>query len=159
MKTETNVYFLERTIEVEYKIRIEKEADEYFAYVYDDLSQDTRKIKCWIEKDSTYNDEYFYAEECNTEQEYDAVIESFKAFFITNGVKYARKCTCCGKGMNSGYFADYEYFCSDSCLHTEYPPNTWSKFVEEDEDSYYWTEWEDKNDYEYVLFNNQLIEL
>lgn len=75
------------------------------------------------------------------------------------GEKYARLCTCCGKGMNEGYFADYEYFCSDNCLHTEYSPYTWAKFVEEDEDSYYWTEWEDIEDYQYQIINGVLEEI
>jgi hypothetical protein len=78
---------------------------------------------------------------------------------VVKGDKYARCCTCCGKGMNEGYFADYEYFCSDSCLHTEYPPYTWSKFIEEDEDSYYWTEWEDIEDYQYQIIDGKLEEL
>jgi hypothetical protein len=78
---------------------------------------------------------------------------------VVKGDKYARCCTCCGNGMNEGYFADYEYFCSDSCLHTEYPPYTWSKFVEEDENSYYWTEWEDESDYQYQIINGKLQEI
>ena len=43
------------------------------------------------------------------------------------GNKYARLCTCCGKGMNDGYFANYEYFCSDSCLNTEYTAKEWEE--------------------------------
>ena len=74
---------------------------------------------------------------------------------VVKGDKYARSCNCCGNGMNEGYFADYEYFCSDDCLYTEFPPTIWAKVTAENEDSYYWTEWEDECTY--VLFNNHLI--
>lgn len=81
------------------------------------------------------------------------------------GEKYARLCTCCGKGMNEGYFADYEYFCSDSCLHTEYTAKEWEELssdgVEDEEgnDYYYWTEWEDTEDYQYQIINGVLEEI
>ncbi len=69
---------------------------------------------------------------------------------VVKGDKYARKCSCCDKGMNEGYFANYEYFCSDSCLRTEYSAKEWEELAsdgvedEESNDSYYWTEWEDE---------------
>jgi hypothetical protein len=81
------------------------------------------------------------------------------------GNKYARLCTCCGKGMNDGYFANYEYFCSDSCLNTEYTAKEWEELssdgVEDKEgnDSYYWTEWEDIEDYQYQIINGVLEEI
>ena len=78
---------------------------------------------------------------------------------VVKGDKYARCCTCCGEGMNEGYFADYEYFCSDDCLYTEFPPTIWAKVTEENEDSYYWTEWEDIEDYQYQIINGVLEEI
>ena len=81
------------------------------------------------------------------------------------GEKYARKCDKCGKGMNEGYFANYKYFCSDKCLHTEYTKKEWEELasdgVEEDEgnDSYYWTEWEDTEEYQYQIINGELQEI
>ena len=78
---------------------------------------------------------------------------------VVKGDKYARVCTCCHSGMNEGYFADYEYFCSDDCLYTEFPPTIWAKVTEEDEDSYYWTEWEDEEDYQYQIINGILEEI
>jgi hypothetical protein len=92
---------------------------------------------------------------------------------VVKGNKYARCCTCCGKGMNEGYFADYEYFCSDSCLHTEYSAKEWEELTsngvkDEEEnffrvpiinDSYYWTEWEDIEDYQYQIINGILEEI
>jgi hypothetical protein len=79
--------------------------------------------------------------------------------------KYARCCTCCGNGMNEGYFANYEYFCSDSCLRTEYSAKEWEELAsdgvedEESNDSYYWTEWEDEEDYQYQIINGILEEI
>lgn len=166
MKTETNVYYLERTIEVEYKIKIKKEKEKYFAYVYDELSHNTQKIECWIEDNYTGN---LMAEECNTEAEYDAVIDSFKAFILTNGIKYARMCDKCGKGMNEGYVVNggEEYYCNDECLHQIYTPEEWEDMSNDeffvqcglDDDGNYWTEWDDENDYNYILFNKQLINI
>jgi hypothetical protein len=101
-------------------------------------------------------DELFYPEEleqCN-------VIEE-----VIKGNKYARKCTCCDKGMNNGYYATGEYFCSDSCLRTEFSATEWEELAsdgvedEEDNDSYYWTEWEDTEDYQYQIINGILEEI
>ena len=84
---------------------------------------------------------------------------------VVKGNKYARSCNCCGKGMNEGYFANGEYFCSDDCLHTEYSPVEWQNLssdgVEEEEgnDEYYWTEWEDETDYQYQIINGILEEI
>ena len=82
---------------------------------------------------------------------------------VVKGDKYARCCTCCGKGMNEGYFADYEYFCSDSCLHTEYSAVYWEVLCKESDDNgdneYYWTQWEDESDYQYQIIDGKLEEM
>ena len=78
---------------------------------------------------------------------------------VVKGDKYARSCNCCGKGMNEGYFADYEYFCSDECLYTEFPPTIWAKVTEENEDSYYWTQWEDESDYQYQIIDGEITSI
>ena len=82
---------------------------------------------------------------------------------VVKGDKYARCCTCCGKGMNEGYFAEYEYFCSDSCLHTEYSAIYWETLCKESEDNgdndYYWTQWEDESDYQYQIIDGKLEEI
>jgi len=79
------------------------------------------------------------------------------------GDKYARACTCCGKGMNEGYFIDYEYFCSDSCLHTEYTAQEWQNLYEQSEeqggDYCYYTTWEDQNNYQYQIIDGELHEI
>ena len=100
--------------------------------------------------DSIYTEEM---EQCN-------VIEE-----VVKGDKYARSCNCCGKGMNEGYFANYEYFCSDECLYTQYTAKEWEELASdgvEDEggnDCYYWTEWEDEEDYQYQIINGILEEI
>ena len=90
-------------------------------------------------------------EQCNIEEE------------SVKGDKYARCCTCCGEGMNEGYFVDYEYFCSESCLSTEYPPKIWKKLYEESEanggNDCYWTTWEDEEEYEYQFIDGELKEI
>ena len=82
---------------------------------------------------------------------------------VVKGDKYARCCTCCGNGMNEGYFADYEYFCSDSCLHTEYSAVYWEVLCKESDDNgdneYYWTQWEDESDYQYQIIDGKLEEM
>ncbi len=78
------------------------------------------------------------------------------------GDKYARLCTCCGNGMNEGYFIDYEYFCSNTCLFTEYPPEVWAKLYKESEanggNDCYWTQWDD-SEYEYQFIDGGLEEI
>jgi len=97
--------------------------------------------------------EEMYAEElkqCN-------VIEE-----VVKGDKYARICKCCGNGMNEGYFVDYDYYCSDDCLHTEYTPEEWENLYEQSEeqggDYCYWTQWEE-DDYQYQIIDGKLEEM
>lgn len=82
---------------------------------------------------------------------------------VVKGDKYSRSCTCCGEGMNKGYFANYEYFCSDSCLRTEYSSLHWENLCKESEDNgdneYYWTKWEDENDYQYQIIDGKLQQI
>lgn len=95
-------------------------------------------------EDEIYEEEM---EQCN-------VIEE-----VVKGDKYARKCTCCGKGMNEGYFAEYEYFCDTNCLFTEFTYEVWQDLSENQNDSYYWTQWEDEFDYEYQIIDGELQEI
>jgi hypothetical protein len=150
-------FLLEKTHETSVSIEIIKEDEKYIAKVkrnFNDFWTENDEYECWIEDDGE-----LMTEPVSTEKEWDAIIETFCSYIEGNGTKYARQCTCCGKGMNEGYFAEYEYFCSDSCLHTEFAPTIWESVAQEDSDTHYWTEWECEEDYQYVLFNNQLIEL
>ena len=80
------------------------------------------------------------------------------------GDKYARKCTCCGKGMNEGYIlgGGQEYYCTDECLHEKYSIQEWSDIYQNSQENGgndYWTEWEDESDYQYLMIDGQLQEI
>ena len=103
-------------------------------------------------------------EENETEEEWDAIMETFKEYALANGIKYARKCSKCNVGMNEGFIIGNgdEYYCTDNCLHQVYTKEEWDLMVDDDDDCdgfNYWTEWECDEDYEYVLFNNYLIDI
>lgn len=79
---------------------------------------------------------------------------------MEEGQKYARQCTECGSGMDSGYCVGGggEYYCSDECLHKHYTEDEWEEMCEEDDDNYY-TEWEDEDDFQFVVENGELKEI
>ena len=158
-------FILERTYEITATIEITEKNGKYYAEVdrnLEDLWEENDEYECWIE-----NDGQIMTEECNTEEEYDAIIETFRSYIQANGVKYARICDKCGNGMNEGYVigGGEEYYCTPKCLHEVYTPKEWQEMSNDDNitnygnssDYNYWTEWEDENTY--VLFNNQLIQL
>jgi hypothetical protein len=83
---------------------------------------------------------------------------------VVKGDKYARKCDKCGQGMNEGYciYEGEEYYCSDECLHSVYSKSVWEgMYNAEDIDNSpsYWTQWEDKEDYQYQIINGILEEI
>lgn len=154
---------LEKTFDVVTTIEIVERNGKYYAEVdrnFDDLWQENDEYECWIDAPDN-----LMTEENPTEQEYDAIIETFREYIIANGVKYARKCDKCTKGMNSGFVMGQgeEYYCSDECLHSVYTPKETQEMLIEadvnDFDTLYWTEWENESDFQYILFNNQLIEI
>lgn len=84
---------------------------------------------------------------------------------------FARKCTCCGGGMNQGYVigGGAEYYCTDECLMQHYTPEEWKEMTAEDQDEFgfsfsdsdnYWTEWdtEDDDELEYAMYNGEVID-
>lgn len=153
-----HTFYITREIEVETKILIKKEDDLYFAYVDDGQS---RKLHCWVE-----DDDNLYTDECNTEEEYDCVIECFKEYILANGQKFARKCDKCGCGMNEGYvvYNGDEHYCTEECLNKVYTKEQWTKMYEESEENggsdNYWTEWYqdiEEDNFNYVLFDNILL--
>jgi hypothetical protein len=72
--------------------------------------------------------------------------------------KFARKCSCCGKGMNTGYVINDgdEYFCEDACFKKEYKEYDIEDLELGDSENY-WTEWDMDTDIEYILVNKELI--
>jgi hypothetical protein len=84
--------------------------------------------------------------------------------------KFARKCDATGKGMNEGYCVldGHKYFSEEKHL-IEYL-REWGKLIrifcdkellEEayKNEVYYYTEWEDEDEYQYELVDGELIEI
>jgi hypothetical protein len=157
-------YTLERSYSVDTDIEILlNDNNEIYANVTRDISGGLWKEEESYTIDIDVNGEIIL-EENQSEDEWDTIMEVFKEHIATNGVKYARKCDKCGKGMNEGYCigGGEEYYCNPECLHQVYTTQEWEEMYEtEDNDNSdnYWTEWETEEDYQYVLFNNQLITL
>ena len=154
----TNTYWLPREIEVKTNITIVKKDTMYYA-VIEQEGYSTKEVFCFIDEFGGTD-----ADECRTDDEYNAVTETFQNYIIANGIKYARKCDKCKNGMNSGYLIGNgdEYYCSDECLNKVYTPEEWQLMADDeetDEAFNYWTEWEPADDYNYILFENQLIEI
>lgn len=83
---------------------------------------------------------------------------------VVKGDKYARKCTCCGKGMNEGYVigGGDEYYCTYECLNKVYTTEEWVLMADDDDsdDGFnYWTEWDDGEDCQYQIINGILEEI
>lgn len=72
---------------------------------------------------------------------YSTNIEEKVQFIIDNDIENLRACEVCGKFINEGYiYDDITVFCSDECA-IKYLGK--SIFDHTDEDSLYWTVWED----------------
>ena len=86
-------------------------------------------------------------------------------------MKYARRCSITAEGMNDGWvWGDGEFYSkyeSDTMaeLRRDFPEHsamtddelmTWAV---EDMDFLYWTEWEDKSEYQYKMMKGILIEI
>jgi len=78
-----------------------------------------------------------------------------------NPIKYARKCDECGKGMNEGFCINggCEYYCTEECLHKHYTKEEYDEMYNDDEGDTYWTEWEDKSDFQFVEVDGELIDI
>jgi len=85
-------------------------------------------------------------------------------------IKYARKCSECGCGMNAGYVVGGgdNYYCSEDCLHKHFTPEEWieecSDYDEESDeyivgDTSYYTEWDidDDDDMQWIEINGVLL--
>jgi hypothetical protein len=71
---------------------------------------------------------------------------------------FARQCSHCKKGMNEGFVIEggVEYYCSKTCRNHYYSDEDWNDMYDEEFGDSYWTEWEDLNDYQYILTANGL---
>jgi hypothetical protein len=85
--------------------------------------------------------------------------------------KFARKCSATNVGMNEGYvvYDGDEYFANKSDLVKWLRDRNVDEYNElSDEfllkeafelDEFYWTEWDDEDDYQYVMINGVLTEI
>jgi hypothetical protein len=77
-------------------------------------------------------------------------------------MKYARQCSATLEGMNEGYcFGDGEYYAKHEADALKYAQSIGYKTLEEayDDDAYYWTEWEDEDDFQYEVIDGKLVEI
>jgi hypothetical protein len=159
-------FMLEKTFDVTTTIKIVKRNGRYYAEVdrnFDDLWEENDEYECWIDEPDN-----LMTEENPTEQEYDAIIETFRDYIIANGQKFLRKCDKCGCGMNEGYvvYNGEEHYCTEECLNKVYTKEQWTEMYEESEENggsdNYWTEWYqdiEEDDFNFVLFDNKLIQM
>jgi hypothetical protein len=153
----TQTYWLPKEIEVKTNITILKKGEYYYASIEAE-GYGIKEVECFIDRFGQAD-----ADVCETDDQWNAVTETFQNYIIANGVTYARKCDKCGKGMNEGYCIQggEEYYCTPECLHQVYTIEEWQELHNEEEietSLSYWTEW-DSSDYQFVLFDNQLIEI
>lgn len=81
---------------------------------------------------------------------------------LIEGTKYARKCDITGEPMNDGWvfgngeeYAKYENDAKKLAIEYGYG----SLQDAYDDDSCYWTEWDDEGDYLYIVKDGQLQEI
>lgn len=146
-------FTITQTCETILDIEIVKKDDKFFAKVKRDYSS-LDEYECWID------DGELMTEPVNSDEEYDAIIETFCSHIKENSIRYARICDKCGNGMNEGYVVEggQEYYCTPKCLHEVYTPMEWQNRFSDECTENYWTEWDNIGS-EYFLFNNQLINI
>ena len=103
-------FTIKQTCETILNIEIVKQNDKYFAKVKRDyFITDEDEYECWIEDDGQ-----LMTEPVSSDEEYDAIIETFCSYIKENSIRYARICDKCGNGMNEGYVVEggQEYYCT-----------------------------------------------
>lgn len=71
---------------------------------------------------------------------------------------FAEKCDECGKGTNSGFYANGTIYCSEPCRNKHYTETQWNKLYLHDEESYFWTEWPEDEQHHYDAEGNELVD-
>jgi len=82
-------------------------------------------------------------------------------------MKYARKCSFSGKGMNKGWYIFGEYYSEQSMADEVAAFNGYDDFEQmfeaewedNDNEECYYTEWEDEDDYQYEEVDGVLTEI
>ena len=129
-----------------------------------------REFTTWIEVEAQSTEQALYLASYDNptrEKLYSAELEqcNVEDKLITaepNGTLWARKCDATGQGMNEGFvFGDGEKYFSVQSAAIEYAQELGYKDLDEayDDEAYYWTEWEDKSEYQYLEVDGKLIEI
>jgi hypothetical protein len=85
-------------------------------------------------------------------------------------MKYARKCDITNEGMNEGYVVNDTIYISSKEDLLKYLRNNFTDYypisnddelieMAYDDEIYYWTEWNDEDDYQFEVINGKLIEI
>ena len=129
-----------------------------------------REFTTWIEVEAQSTEQALYLASYDNptrEKLYSAELEqcNVEDKLITaepNGTLWARKCDVTGKGMNEGWcFGDGEQYASTEEAAQEIAEGRGFESVDEayKHDDCYWTEWEDKSEYQYLEVDGKLIEI
>jgi len=94
--------------------------------------------KLYIELEEICN--YDYEEMQNTLNSLQNMLNSS----IEYEEEHTRTCSECKNKMTSGYItSDFDYYCSDECLHKHYTEEEWKELHEKYEDDFFWTSWDE----------------
>jgi len=85
-------------------------------------------------------------------------------------MKYARKCDITNEGMNEGYVVNDTIYISSKENVLQYLRKNFTDYypisnddellvMAYDDEIYYWTEWNDEDDYQFEVINGKLIEI
>jgi hypothetical protein len=81
---------------------------------------------------------------------------------MKNGEKYARKCSITGEGMNEGFCFEGGHMYAKGQAQAEYIAAAhYNRSLLDlyEANLYYYTEWEDKDDYQYIIKDGKLLEI
>lgn len=78
---------------------------------------------------------------------------------MENGMKFARCCDECGKGMMEGFVigAGMEHYCSTKCLYENHSPQDYFEMYDDGEGDSYYTAWEDEEDLEWIVKDGKCV--
>ena len=85
-----------------------------------------------------------------------------------NAKLFARKCSVTGKGMNQGWVINNgEVYIAKKADCAKWVKDNWNQTInqaykeseEEDAGNFYWTEWEDVSDYQFIEIEGELYDI
>jgi len=120
----------------------------------------TSQQDAWNQFEALENEKYAVELEqcCVTEEKVDFDFSSD----LPEGEKFARKCDATGEPMNEGWcIGDGEYYAKyEKDVLIELSKRGYASLSSAYEDDVcYWTEWEDEDDYQYVVKDGKLVEI